>query len=167
MQIRVLSIAFLLLISAYSSAKPVDSEVYPWGQKEEPYFAGVRQSIDINGKHVRMVSAVISHTMYGEQRLYLAFSSNVSEEFCEKDNELLYEVVRVEGQPIKMHHDCEVYEDYSEVYLTPYSKKGEQFVLDKFLKSKNPVEINFEFYTAKVPTKGFTKAWNSFGGDAL
>ncbi len=71
-------------------------------------------------------------------------------------------VVKTNGQNVRYHRFC----DGSNIYLTPYSKAGDNFLVDQF-KKKNSVEFEFSDISLIFDATGFTKAWNSYGGDAL
>jgi hypothetical protein len=102
-------------------------------------------------------SAAISSSNNGKQKLYITLAKTCNDKDMKEET-----VVKTNGQNVRYHWFC----NGSNIYLTPYSKAGDNFLVDQF-KKKNSVKFEFSDISLTFDATGFTKAWNSYGGDAL
>ena len=102
--------------------------------------------------------AEINSSSEGEQRIYIQLSLPCSDE----DEVLEDSIVKTNDRNVRFERYC----DGENVYMTPLSKAGDNYVLAEF-KEKNIVVFEFSDITVFFDAEGFTSAWNSFGGDAL
>ncbi|MEH0673140.1 hypothetical protein [Vibrio owensii] len=102
--------------------------------------------------------ARIGTSKSGQQRIYVTTAVT-----C-KDREASYDnvTIKTNEQNVRYSKYC----DGSYIYLTPLSKAGDNFLVDQF-KKKNSVAFEFSDIRVVFDATGFTKVWNSFGGDAL
>lgn len=136
----------------------------------------------------------ISHSKDGEQRLYFySINSDVYvipeyiksmsdkhlmdmqiREFQRKErtkyNSTTTTTMVFNGQAVKMTSFLETYDKSQKIYFyyTPETEQGHAYLINLFKKSKSPIKIvrsNGE--TLFFPSDGFTKVWNSNGGNAL
>jgi hypothetical protein len=103
-------------------------------------------------------SANISNSQDGKQKLYIFLNVSCSD----KDKSYDPITIKTNGQNVKYRKYC----NGDDVYITPLSKAGDNFLVNEFKKKDNVV---FEFSYIKVlfDATGFTKAWNNSGGDTL
>ncbi|MFH4804556.1 hypothetical protein WMQ58_22910 [Vibrio diabolicus] len=102
--------------------------------------------------------ARISTSKSGQQRIYVTLAVPCT------DRDTSYEniTIKTNDQNVRYNKFC----DGSHIYLTPLSKAGDNFLVDQF-KKKNSVAFEFSDIRVVFDADGFTKAWNSYGGDAL
>ncbi|EGQ9303616.1 hypothetical protein WD376_004201 [Vibrio vulnificus] len=102
--------------------------------------------------------ARISSSQSGQQRIYVTTAVTCS------DREAIYDsaTIKTNGQNVRYNKYC----DGNWIYLTPLSKAGDNFLVDQF-KKKNHVAFEFLDIRVVFDAEGFTKSWNSYGGDAL
>ncbi|EHA1075519.1 hypothetical protein V3H39_22270 [Vibrio parahaemolyticus] len=102
--------------------------------------------------------ARISTSKSGQQRIYVTTAVPCTERETNYENV----TIKTNEQNVRYSKYC----DGSRIYLTPLSKAGDNFLVEQF-KKKNSVAFEFSDIRVVFDAKGFTKAWNSFGGDAL
>ncbi|WP_425636151.1 hypothetical protein [Vibrio owensii] len=84
-----------------------------------------------------------------------------------KDN-LKNSVVSVNGQNVKITTFCEPYEGGTLYSFTPTTKAGHDFVFNALTRGKNVLIGHWsDRGLVDISAIGFTKAWNSYGGNAL
>ncbi|MGF1704134.1 hypothetical protein L4D09_28000 [Photobacterium makurazakiensis] len=113
------------------------------------------------------IGAEITHSNQGTQRLYLNFVKMNEADSCDPDNTPNKVTVRVNSQPISMYQTCHLEKGMSLLQTTALSDKGIEFIINAFRNSSDTVRIEYGAFEANLPAIGFTKAWNSAGGDAL
>ena len=107
----------------------------------------------------RIWVASIGSAKNGEQQMYFS----AVHDFCDdKDEPSSASVFNVEGKNVRFTKYCNG--EYREYFIT--TRKGEDYVLEQF-KKRDMVSIKGFQYPLLFDAAGFTKAWNSFGGDAL
>lgn len=102
--------------------------------------------------------ARISSSKSGQQRIYVTTAKPCAERETNYENV----TVKTNEQNVRYSKYC----GGSHIYLTPLSKAGNNFLVEQF-KKKNSVAFEFSDIRVVFDAKGFTKAWNNFGGDAL
>ncbi|ENM5772340.1 hypothetical protein P3491_36975 [Vibrio parahaemolyticus] len=102
--------------------------------------------------------ASISANMDGKQKVYIYLALKCSD----KDEKFEQSTHKTNGQNVRYYRFC----DGNNVYMTPVSKAGDNYLVNEFKKKDN---VSFEFPDIRVifDAAGFTKRWNSYGGDAL
>ena len=110
-----------------------------------------------SGEWDSIFSARIGSSSSGEQRIYINLAKTCS------DNTLTETTtVKTNGRNVRYTRYC----DGENIYLTPLSKAGDNFLINEFKRKEN---VRFEFSDIVIlfDATGFTKAWNDFGGNAL
>ena len=102
-------------------------------------------------------STRISSNKNGKQNLYILLASTCNDKDMQEKTS-----IKTNGQNVRYLRFC----DGQHIYLTPLSKAGDNFLVDQF-KKKNSVKFEFSDITLFFDATGFTKAWNSYGGDAI
>lgn len=118
-------------------------------------------------KEIRNIEAIVSHSNIGNQRFYIDLRIN-NGNIC--DNYLpTTDTVVFNGQAVNMIRSCKKYNNADQTYYsyTPYTDKGHKYVVNLFKKSTTPIKVTINGDTVDIPVRGFTKIWNSFGGDAI
>lgn len=108
-------------------------------------------------------------------------------DFCNKDDFPIkldeetyfsndYLVWNFNNQNVKMNQFC-IHQDILDtkdhngswfLQVTALTESGDTFISNLFKKSTSNVKIRSSSgYIYNIPAKGFTKAWNSYGGDAI
>ena len=122
--------------------------------------------IDDDGNHVEMAWLLIWSSEGGNQKIYLNIISS-NNDMCDVNEVTENKILKVNGQNVKFHAFCRKETGYKNtIYFTPKSKRGENYVLSE-AKKKNFVSFEYNDGVFNLSMKGFTKAWNSYGGDAL
>ncbi|RZP53910.1 hypothetical protein D8T48_21745 [Vibrio vulnificus] len=103
-------------------------------------------------------AAKIGSSKSGEQRIYITTAITCSDKDASLDNA----TIKTNNQNVRYSRYC----DGQYIYLTPLSKAGDNFLVDQF-KKKESVIFEFSDIAILFDATGFTKAWNSYGGDAL
>ncbi|HDM8135543.1 TPA: hypothetical protein P0E15_005162, partial [Vibrio harveyi] len=102
-------------------------------------------------------SAEIGSNKDGKQKLYIYLAKR-----CSDDQMLEKTTIKTNGQNVRYHRFC----DGNNIYITPLSKAGDNYLINEF-KKKNSVSLEFSDIAITFDATGFTKGWNSYGGDAL
>jgi len=129
----------------------------------------VRYSNDYDDES-NYLKAEISHSQHGEQRLYFSEHSSLSNSLCKYENTLPVKVTATfNGQAVKMSRWCKKYIDSNRYYLfyTPETDRGHTYVVNLFKTALLPIKIQLNNNILNFPVTGFTKAWNSGGGNAI
>ncbi|WP_289000550.1 hypothetical protein [uncultured Psychrobacter sp.] len=114
--------------------------------------------------------ANINHSASGHQRLYFSDYYVETSDTCSfKTTVPSRSTMTFNGQAVKMLRWCKKFTDTNQYYfeLTPATERGDDYVIKLFKKATSPVEIQYDNETLYFPVIGFTKAWNSAGGDAI
>ncbi|ENK2265482.1 hypothetical protein ACSTHF_22740 [Vibrio parahaemolyticus] len=135
---------------------------------------------------IKHMTAYISSSQSGMQRVYFDYEHYIvykKEGYkievlddCDK-KELKFKngsseipfVMLINSQNVKMYASCQVRESGSPyIYFTADTEKGNEYIANTFRKS-NTVKIqSYDFgFDVSISAKGFTNAWNSYGGDAI
>jgi hypothetical protein len=111
---------------------------------------------DENWEPIFVVS--IDHSKNGNQRIYITTAKS-----CNDIKESYEDIIlKTNEQNVRYSKYC----DGNFEYLTPRTEAGDNFLESEF-KKKNIVVIEFSDIKLFFDATGFTKAWNSQGGDAL
>ena len=103
-------------------------------------------------------SAIISANKNGEQKIYVYLAS-----VCSDSKKNMGKIsVKTNAQNVMYYRFC----NGKNIYITPVSKAGDNFLVNEF-KNRNNVKFEFSDTTILFDASGFTRRWNSFGGDAL
>lgn len=125
----------------------------------------------------------VGHSKEGEQRIYFNIDNDFSTSINEYANPSspLYsfhlrntskpnsKTMVFDGQAVKMVGFSKTYADtYNSYYsYTPETNKGHAYLINLFKKATSPIKVEFDGETIYFPVKGFTKKWNTTGGDAI
>lgn len=160
------SFLFFSLISLPSFAET--SYTYDWGSLRGGLGAGVEYGE--YSDEAKSLDASIGHSKSGHQRIYF------SNYYSEKKNICSYtssypttSTIIFNGQAVKMSRWCKKFADVDQYYYeyTPETYMGDSYVINLFKKATTPIRIQMNGETFHFPVLGFTKAWNSAGGDAI
>ncbi|CAK3099509.1 conserved exported hypothetical protein [Vibrio crassostreae] len=103
-------------------------------------------------------SAAIGESKTGKQRIYITLAKT-----CDDTKEQFAAItLKTNDQNVRYNKFC----DGRNIYLTPMSKAGDNFLVNQF-KKKNSVSFVFSDIHIVFDATGFTKAWNNYGGDAI
>ncbi|PMG45651.1 hypothetical protein BCU90_17455 [Vibrio lentus] len=113
----------------------------------------------------------LGHSNNNQQRLYFVYEQLDGNNACNPNDHNPTAIWRFNGQPVQMFQWCSAYSDTGRYYLygSPRTNAGDRYVVDTFLKKEWVYLEAPSPYTWQInlSAKGFTKAWNSFGGNAL
>lgn len=119
-------------------------------------------------KEIRKIETLVSHSDTGNLRFYI-YLENREGNICDDYLPPTTDTVVFNHQAVKMVRFCNKYHGENQTYYsyTPYTDEGHKYVVNLFKKSTKPVEVTVNGDTIDIPVIGFTKIWNSFGGDAI
>lgn len=123
-----------------------------------------------HSSEIKTLKAEINHSRAGQQRLYFSDLSSLGNQICKYESTIPTSVtMNFDNQAVKMSRWCKKYIDSDNYYLdlTPETERGHNYVVDLFKKSINPVNIKYDNDIMPFSVVGFTKAWNSAGGNAI
>lgn len=131
--------------------------------------AGVVYSNDYSDD-IRVLEAEVSHSERGYQRLYFSdfYFDNLN--VCTYSTSIPSSTTIIfNQQAVKMLRWCKKFDDTDQYYFlyTPETDQGESHIINLFKRATSPIEIKYNNETLYFPVIGFTKAWNSAGGDAI
>ncbi len=130
----------------------------------------------------RVFSSEISHSTSGEQRIYFSIDNNFSTDINKYANTYPFnraystntlkpisKTMVFNGQAVKMSGFSKIYGDTKNSYYsyTPETNKGHAYLINLFKQATSPIKVEFDGETIYLPVKGFTKKWNTTGGDAI
>lgn len=178
----------LIALTALSYAAPsyaVDViNTYSWDDGDK---SGVDYTVSSTDS-TRIFYATISHSENGDQRLYfydidsdvfvvpeykrsskLDSNTSIMLEMMRKPYPITTVTMVFNGQAIKMTKFTERVSttDKNYYYFTPETEKGHNHLINLFKKSQSSIKLQYLSETFFIPSKGFTKKWNSTGGDAI
>ena len=131
--------------------------------------AWIKYSSDY-GDEFKFLKATIAHSKVGKQKLYFIdhYVENINA--CKYTTTIPDSTTMIfNGQAVKMSRWCKKFTDSNSYYfdLTPETERGHSYVVNLFKESTSPIEIQFNNERTYFPVIGFTKAWNSAGGNAI
>ena len=119
----------------------------------------------------KFFDAQVSHSLVGHQRLYFQdYYYNTNKNICKYESSIPSSTTMIfNGQAVKMARWCRKFTVTGQYYysFTPETDRGYFYVVNLFKTSTSPVKIQFNDDTFYFPVRGFTKAWNSAGGNAI
>ena len=139
-----------------------------WAEKEKG-SASVLYVSDYSDE-TRVFEAKVSHSKLGYQGIYF------SDYYAENANVCKYRTTTPDsitmifsGQAVKMLRWCHKFQDAEQYYfsLTPETDRGENYVINLFKIATSPIKVQYNNEILYFPVIGFTKAWNSAGGNAI
>ncbi len=139
-----------------------------WGQSIDG-DAWVEYSSDYSDE-TKIFRAKISHSTSGHQRIYFSNFYVAELNICKYKTSLSKSTTMIfDGQAVKMMSWCKKSGDSSHYYLelTPATDLGDSYIINLFKVSVSPIKIQYDNETLYFPVIGFTKAWNSAGGNAI
>ena len=131
--------------------------------------AAIKYSSDYEDE-TKYFEAEITHSTSGEQRLYFRDHSSLGDYICSYENSIPESTAMTfNNQAVKMLRWCIKYTDSQSYYLsyTPDTDRGHTYVVNLFKTALLPIKIQYNNETLRFPVTGFTKAWNSGGGNAI
>lgn len=130
-------------------------------------FVSYKKAHDPDG--FRSITVSIGHSKNGEQRLYIKPFSFDKHPRCNTYSGPDTITMTFNDQAVKMLKFCSDYTDSNSAYYTytPATEKGLLFIVNLFKTSTTPIKLTFDGDTVYVPVRGFTRAWNSSGGNAI
>lgn len=162
-------LAIGLFSTTYSQAN-INVVTLDWGDTVEnnSAFIGYIRDYDPDSTK-RSITLTISHDKNGIQRFYIISPNTGSDARCNIYSKPDTSTMSFNGQAVKMNRFCNKFTDTSNTYYsyTPSTEKGQSFIINLFKTSTAPIELTFDDGTLYVPVKGFTKIWNSAGGNAI
>ena len=162
-------LAISLFFTTYSQAT-IYLGTLDWGSSsiENSAFVGYKKDYD-SASTTRSLNALIAHSGSGEQRFYIRPFSPDDNITCNIYSRPDTVTMTFNGQAVKMLKFCNNFTDINKGYhiYTPATDKGHSFIINLFKTSTAPVKLTFDGDVLYVPVRGFTKVWNSAGGNAI
>lgn len=112
----------------------------------------------------------VTHSISGNQIIYFSDYYTENIDTCKYATATPDSTTMVfNGQAVKMLRWCKRFSDTGDLYfgLTPETVRGDNYVISLFKAATSPIEIKYNGETLYFPVMGFTKAWNSAGGNAI
>ncbi len=155
--------AGLITTSSFAATEIFSSS---WGDASEG--AGVIYTPDYSDNNM-IITGEVNHSNVGEQRVYFALAYLDDSDICTYENKYADDETFIfSGQAVKMLRWCEQLSDGQYIYqYTPATIRGHSYVINLFKKATAPITIKIDGETIPFPVMGFTKAWNSAGGNAI
>ncbi len=129
-----------------------------------------KSSVTTSFNNEQVWSAKIRHAKNSTQRLFF-FYERRGQSPCNPLHVKSEAIWRVNDQPIQVYQWCKKYQDTDRYYFYATAKTdiGDSFIVNSFrYKNYVYVESDSDFrWKVNLSAKGFTKAWDSFGGNAL
>ena len=122
------------------------------------------------GDETKILASEISHSKSGGQRLYFSEYYAADINSCKYKTTVPDSTTMIfDGQAVKMSRWCSKFRDSNSYYfsLTPETERGHNYVVNLFKIATSPIEIQLNNEKTYFPVIGFTKAWNSAGGNAI
>lgn len=121
-------------------------------------------------EETKVFEARITHSKTGHQGVY--FSDYYAEDtnVCKYRTTIPDTITMIfNGQAVKMLRWCQKFQNSEQHYfsLTPETARGESYVINLFKIATLPIKIQYNNETLYFPVTGFTKSWNSAGGNAI
>lgn len=159
---------FTGLISNSSFATTI-MKTAPWGSIKGGLGAGVYY-IPEYGNEPKYFDATVSHSKSGAQRIYFTELYAGSANICNYETNYSTTITMIfNGQAVKMMRWCKKFKSSNHYYYdyTPATNHGDNYVINLFKKSTAPIKIQIDNDTIFFPVLGFTRVWNSAGGNAI
>lgn len=167
--IKCISALILSLTFSLNSYAATTIVTTPWGQASGGFGASVTYTSDY-GLELRVFEASVSHSKAGEQRLYFSSAYFGDNNVCSYESNYATSTTLVfNGQAVKMSRWCRKFSDANKYYYsyTPETERGHRYVVNLFRTSVSPVSVKLDNDLLSLPAIGFTRIWNSAGGNAI
>ena len=131
--------------------------------------AGIYYSSDYDDMP-KYFMAHIAHAKSGEQRLYFLDQYIQDKNICKYESIIPEDITMIfNNQAVKMSRWCKKFGDSGTTYYsyTPQTDRGNTYVINLFKTALLPIKIQLNNEIFIFPVTGFTKAWNSGGGNAI
>ena len=154
---------------AISSHATTMGLAFKWGVLTDNSAAAMYNS-DLSSDS-KVFGASVDHSKSGNQKVY--FSNYYAEEqnICSYENKYPdSSTIVFDGQAVKMLRWCKKFSSSKNYYYynyTPETDRGHHYVINLFKKSVLPIKIQIDQDSINFPVTGFTKVWNSAGGNAI
>lgn len=162
-------VAIGLFSTTYSQAA-IQTVTLDWGNAVEINSAFISYRKDYEPDSTRrIITLSVSHSKNGAQRFYISSYNTDSNDRCNTYSRPDTSTMNFNGQAVKMDRFCIKFADSNNTYYsyTPATDKGHLFVINLFKTSTARIELTFDGDALYVPVQGFTKIWNSAGGNAI
>ena len=160
-----LLISVILIMPSHSTGFQMP---FSWTERDNGSAAVIYTSdYDDNPKYFE---SEIGHSRSGQQSIYFRNYYVESMNTFSYQNSLPNNTTMVfSGQAVKMLSWCKKFADTDHYYLelTPATERGDNYVINLFKIATSSIEIIYDNETINFPVTGFTKAWNSAGGNAI
>lgn len=165
-------LALSLVFSSASNASDwIQYNSGDWNDYKDESFAVLAkpENINSNTELDRVLVVHISHSVSGKQKIYIKDQYVGKHDSCDTSENGTFVVAKFDNQPVKMILYCETFTNVNikYAYATPETNKGLQYVVNLFKKKSGSVNVEFHGLNGQISAKGFTKAWNSAGGNAI
>lgn len=173
---RFSKLTYLLLTACLvstSSFATIMRTTVPWNNESLLSIVSYTPTFSDYSSQEKIFVAGVSHSKSGSQRLYFqdfykdyyAYPKTCNGSSSIPDTTVL----TFNNQAVKMLRWCKRFEDSKDYYeYTPATERGHNYVVNLFKTSTTPIRIsisnNDKIY---IPVMGFTKVWNSAGGNAI
>lgn len=141
---------------------------FSWAERENGSAAVIYTSDYDNDP--KYFESEIGHSRSGQQGIYFRNYYVEDMNTCSYESSLPKNTTMIfSGQAVKMLSWCKKFSDTDRYYLelTPATERGDHYVINLFKVAILPIEIMYDDDTISFPVTGFTKAWNSAGGNAI
>lgn len=160
-----------LLVSSFliTPVQATEIEDYSSWADSSDGRAWIKYTSDYDNE-TKVLEAEINHSSSGQQRLYFTDYPSLNNSVCRYENRIPDSSTMVfNGQAVKMLRWCKKFTNSSGYYfsLTPDTDRGHSYVVNLFKAAILPIEIQFNNERTYFPVIGFTKAWNTSGGNAI
>lgn len=141
---------------------------FSWAERENGSAAVIYTSDYDNDP--KYFESEIGHSRSGQQGIYFRNYYVEDMNTCSYESSLPKNTTMIfSGQAVKMLIWCKKFSNTDRYYLelTPATERGDNYVINLFKVAILPIEIMYDDDTISFPVTGFTKAWNSAGGNAI
>lgn len=169
---KIIKLLLSLLVCSFLAMPSYAATVkntFPWNTSLSNASAGI--SYNYNYEVIdKIFTAEIGHSQKGEQKLYFANSYIEVVDICKYKTTAAESTTMIfNGQAVKMLRWCDKspYSGLTYYSYTSETDRGNAYVVNLFKTATAPIKIQVNSETLYFPVTGFTKAWNSAGGNAI
>ena len=158
-----------LSLLATSSFATTINITLPWGGTDGGLGTGLSYTPQYS-EDTKYFNAYVGHSKNGEQRVYFADAYAARSQNCTYESRIPDSTtIIIDNQAVKMSRWCKKFADANKYYYeyTPETTRGHNYVVNLLKTSTSPVKIQLNNDTLYLPVMGFTKIWNSAGGNAI
>ncbi|SJM71789.1 hypothetical protein [Psychrobacter piechaudii] len=169
---KVIKYIFALVISlsfSLNSYATTTLITLPWGEASGGFGTSIMYNSDYDS-NLKIFDAVVAHSKAGEQRLYFSSAYLGDNNVCSYETSYPTSTTLVfNGQAVKMSSWCRKFGDANKYFYsyTPETERGHRYVVNLFRTSVSPVSVKLDNDLLSLPAIGFTRIWNSAGGNAI